>query len=407
MNEFQAAKSRNDGGMRRLDRVGTARRLLDAYERRTGVAEGDGEAAARRYLWTDALAVSVEIRLSRHLPEADRSRRASRLATLVHEVLGSHRSDDPRSGRLPGADDAHPTAGGLRIGKPLPERLPGEAFDERLEWERDGQYFHYLTKWMHALVDLGEVGGEVEPLVQARDLADAAGRAFIERDAAGRPVAISWKRSIDLRRTLVAGGGGLDPLDGLATFARVAEACRGAGVGHSALRGHLEDFTSLCVDCSGWATADPLGIGGILGSAITLLDVLASGEDTIDRKTWFELVGHALLDALAGIEAYERSRRALLGHRPGLGFRELGLSGALHAVGGANSRLAGCSSAIGDASVRAGIAASLEALARAAPRAEWIERSWAEVASRGMSEWRDHLDINEVSLAWSLLQGEA
>lgn len=393
--------------MRRLDRVGTARRLLDAYERRTGVAEGDGEAAARRYLWTDALAVSAEIRLSRHLPEADRSSRASRLATLVHDVLGSHRADDPRSGRLPGADDAHPTAGGLRIGKPLLERLPGEPFDERLEWERDGQYFHYLTKWMHALVDLSENGRQVARLSQACELADAAGRAFIQRNASGRPIGVSWKRSVDLSRELVAGGGGLDPLDGLATFARVGEACRGAGVEHSSLRGHLEDFTSLCVDCPGWATADPLGIGGILGSAITLLDVLASGEDTIDRKTWFELVGHALLDALAGIEAYERSRRALLGHRPGLGFRELGLSGALRSVRSARSRLARRAMVTGDASTGPGIERSLDLLSQHVSHAAWIERSWAEAAERGLSEWRDHLDINEVSLAWSLLQGEA
>src|SRR5216684_2205383 len=41
--------------------------------------------------------------------------------------------------------------GGLRIGKKLPERSAGEPFDEQLEWDRDGQYFHYLTKWMHAL----------------------------------------------------------------------------------------------------------------------------------------------------------------------------------------------------------------------------------------------------------------
>jgi hypothetical protein len=34
----------------------------------------------------------------------------------------------------------------LRIGKQLAERRPGERFDERLEWERDGQYFHYLTR---------------------------------------------------------------------------------------------------------------------------------------------------------------------------------------------------------------------------------------------------------------------
>ena len=41
--------------------------------------------------------------------------------------------------------------GGLRIGKPLPERRADEPLDERLEWDRDGQYFHYLTQWMHAL----------------------------------------------------------------------------------------------------------------------------------------------------------------------------------------------------------------------------------------------------------------
>jgi hypothetical protein len=41
--------------------------------------------------------------------------------------------------------------GGLRIGKPLKERGANEPIDESLEWDRDGQYFHYLTKWMHAL----------------------------------------------------------------------------------------------------------------------------------------------------------------------------------------------------------------------------------------------------------------
>jgi len=34
-----------------------------------------------------------------------------------------------------------PTRGGLRIGKDLPERGPRAPFDERLEWDRDGQYF--------------------------------------------------------------------------------------------------------------------------------------------------------------------------------------------------------------------------------------------------------------------------
>ncbi len=47
----------------------------------------------------------------------------------------------------------------MRIGKPLNERKPSEPFDERLEWDRDGQYYHYLTKWMHALHQVGRLTG--------------------------------------------------------------------------------------------------------------------------------------------------------------------------------------------------------------------------------------------------------
>jgi hypothetical protein len=45
----------------------------------------------------------------------------------------------------------HPTIGGLRIGKALPERGVDDPLDQQLAWDRDGQYFHYLTKWAHAL----------------------------------------------------------------------------------------------------------------------------------------------------------------------------------------------------------------------------------------------------------------
>jgi hypothetical protein len=80
---------------------------------------------------------------------------ALRLVDQVHHVLGRHREDDKRTGWISGLGEEegreHPTAGGLRIGKGMKERGPREAFDERLEWDRDGQYYHYLTKWMHAL----------------------------------------------------------------------------------------------------------------------------------------------------------------------------------------------------------------------------------------------------------------
>ena len=77
----------------------------------------------------------------------------------VHQVLGKHRPDESVQGWLSGLGEdeghKHPTIGGLRIGKKLPERKPSEAYDDRLEWDRDGQYYHYVTKWMHALICLG------------------------------------------------------------------------------------------------------------------------------------------------------------------------------------------------------------------------------------------------------------
>ena len=43
----------------------------------------------------------------------------------------------------------HPTQGGLRIGKNMNERSSSDRFDENLEWDRDGQYYHYLMWTSH------------------------------------------------------------------------------------------------------------------------------------------------------------------------------------------------------------------------------------------------------------------
>src|SRR5687768_15334564 len=102
----------------------------------------------RRHLWTDAFAVCNFLGFAAATGDARHRERALRLVEQVHAVLGRHRPNDTRAGWLPGLGPeegaAHPTSGGLRIGKPLPERGPREPLDERLEWDRDGQYFHYL-----------------------------------------------------------------------------------------------------------------------------------------------------------------------------------------------------------------------------------------------------------------------
>ncbi len=100
----------------------------------------------RRYLWTDAFAVCNFLELYGQTGNDKYKELALRLVDQVHNVLGRHREDDPRTGWISGLDERegrmHPTKGGLRIGKEMNERGPDDPFDERLEWDRDGQYYH-------------------------------------------------------------------------------------------------------------------------------------------------------------------------------------------------------------------------------------------------------------------------
>src|SRR5688572_8941428 len=130
--------------------------LMLSFAERTGLSSAR---PPRRYLWTDAFAVC-------NLLALERTELALALIDQVHRTLAPVRDPD------------HPTRAGLRIGKKLPERRPGEPLDERLEWERDGQYFHYLTKWMHALDQATRRTGEPKFNLWARELAVVAHRAF-------------------------------------------------------------------------------------------------------------------------------------------------------------------------------------------------------------------------------------
>src|SRR5918992_1420948 len=138
--------------------------ILDEFAASTGLAAAGQR---RRYLWTDAFAVMTWVGLHERTGERRFLDLAERLVAQVHDVLGAHREDD-----------AHPTARGLRIGKPLPERAPHEPYDPELEWERDGQYYHYLTKWMHALQRAASASGDERYRRWAAELAQAAHRAF-------------------------------------------------------------------------------------------------------------------------------------------------------------------------------------------------------------------------------------
>ncbi len=341
--------------------VVTAIDLMTSFAERTGLT---GSASQRRYLWTDAFAVCNFLGLGR-------SDLALRLVDLVHRELGRHRADGDRRGWISGLADAeaamHPTIGGLRIGKPLAERGPGEPIDDRLEWDRDGQYFHYLTKWMHALARAASMTGNAKLAAWACELADVAHRRFVY-EARGRR-RMHWKMSVDLTRPQVASMGQHDPVDGFVTCLEVDATAEALAVRAPDLRGAGADFRAL-IDRSALATADPLGIGGLLVDAYRLAQL------DRDRDLRDALVNGARI----GLERYvvQPDLRLSASHR--LAFRELGLAIGLAAADEMNAR----------------------DLARYADLRRAIMSFWTDAVHRRSDAYRAHEDINDVMLATAL-----
>ena len=382
----------------------TAARILESFVRRTGVV---GSAPARRYLWTDAFAVSALLALHRRqqkeggaAADAPWLGLAVRLVEQVHHILGRHRRDDARTGWISGLDEEegayHPTAGGLRIGKPLPERRPGKPSDARLEWEQDGQYYHYLTRWMHALARMSAITKEPTYHRWAVELALAAHRGFVHGTSGGTQQ-MSWKMSVDLSRPLVRSMGHHDPLDGLMTLAslRATAPSPGAGTegGVAGSQGELDaaihDLAEICRGRD-WVTDDALGIGGLLDAAhrarmLAGMGVVSFGEGCeLPESVSPEGLLH---DAALSLDAWERARPPGLPDHYRLPFREIGLALGLAAVEGVDD-------------------AAQPEIARRRPVADEIRDHWLGPTHQTAPTWTDHLDINAVMLATLLAPEE-
>ncbi len=375
------------------------RRIMLEFADDTGLG-GSGQ-APRRYLWTDAHAVCNFLGLYRRTGDDGFRHLALELVDQVHHVLGRHRDDDPRSGWISGLDDsegeAHPTAGGLRIGKDRGERRPDESYDERAEWDRDGQYYHYLTKWMHALSRTSAVCGEAKYCRWAVELAKAAHAGFVTVSPVSGAHRLRWKMSIDLSYPLVASSGHHDPLDGFITYNEIGLcASRDAPDADMPALGVEIADTALMLEGGRWETDDPLGIGGLLFDAGRLLQLAAAGQ--IADVTLLASLHSA---ARSSLEVYAARMQP---GRPAdyrLAFRELGLSIGLHAVTHMQAVLDGKPGLATDS--RHG---ELTALAGYAPLRREIEEYWREPARQEARSWLDHHDINRVMLATSLLPDE-
>jgi len=385
---------RKDGAMKGSQKTEIIKGLMQEFARDTGL-EPVGD-LPRRYLWTDAFAVCNFLHLYAQSGDKAYVSLALRLIDQVHEVLGRHRSDDSRRGWISGLGETegklHPTRGGLRIGKKLKERRPREAYDEALEWDRDGQYFHYLTRWMHALHCASCATGDTRFNQWAVELATAAQSRFVYELPSGSK-SMYWKMSIDLSYPLVRSMGHHDPLDGWITYHELRTGNPELNASASSLEAEIADLEAICADKK-WATGDPLGLGGLLADAFRLAQLGVYGECV--REDVLEAL---LKDALLGLKFHAQTNDLNLPADHRLAFRELGLAIGIHAI----ERL----DRLVDQKLRKferghELQYAIQSLKTYGPLADVIEGFWLDPRSRVSQTWDDHLDINTVMLATSL-----
>jgi hypothetical protein len=369
---------------------------MAAFARRTGLSPA--AANPQRYLWTDAFAVCNFLELFERTGDQEYRRYATELIDQVHSVLGRFRVDEGRTGWISGLDEdgghCHPTSGGLRIGKPLKERGANEVIDEQLEWDRDGQYFHYLTKWMHALCQAAFVMRSNEYAEWAGDLALTASKRFMRRSGTGKPISVYWKMSTDLSRPLVPAMGLHDALDGFLSFREVQHAIvKVSGDAESNGLGEAGEALFALCEHGQWATDDPLGIGGLLFDACRLCQLVGQKNGRELRLLEDVMQGSANgLMILLKTEYLKRPTR----HR--LAFRELGLAIGLRAAP-IIARALQESEAF---ETRPSLLRLTDLFLSYERLSDQLIDLWLPYAEDPDESWRTHQDINEVMLATAM-----
>jgi hypothetical protein len=374
-----------------------AARLMMEFVSRTGLSPPARD--HERYLWTDAFAVCNFLELFRRTHDEENRRYAIQLIDQVHRVLGRYRDDDMRSGWISGHDEEtarrHPTVRGLRIGKPFKERDANEPVDERLEWDRDGQYFHYLAKWIHALCQAAFVTQEAAYARWAVELGEAAFEGFARRSHSGEVIGVYWKMSTDLSRPLVAATGLHDALDGFITLREARHAGKTlANVEATGLSAAIEALSVLCQH-GNWITDDPLGLGGLLFDAGRLCQL--PGEETLnDVRLLEELIGACHNGLIAFLAGRQLSRPA--SYR--LAFRELGLATGLSALPMIADVISKDRTRFGN---RPTLGWTVHHLLPYSSLSDTIVSFWMPHAQHLDASWLAHQNINDVMLATALI----
>lgn len=372
------------------------REAMVEFAKVTGLSR---EGRPRRYLWTDAYAVCNFLGLYRQTGEKQFKRLALLLVHQVHTTLGRHRSDDLRTGWISGLDEdegrRHPTRGGLRIGKKLNERKPGEPFDEQSEWDRDGQYYHYLTQWMHALACTSRVLDDAAFNRWAIELAKAVHSKFTYQPRGGGEKRLYWKMSIDLSYPLVPSMGHHDPLDGLITYSELETTARRYSEASASpeLSAEIADMAAIC-EGKDWSTDDPLGIGGLLTAAYKMAQLIVAGG-----FIGADLFDAVLNDSLTSLDQFAGGSTFALRADYRLAFRELGLSIGLGAIERLQILIEQHASVF---KAKPDVRSHVRRLKEYVALRDTINSFWLERTNRESGNWTEHRDINTVMLATSL-----
>ena len=382
--------------MPQIGSLSVVEEIMLEFAKQTGLT--DTRKDPRRYLWTDAFAVCNFLELHRQTGDNSYMDLALRLVGQVHNILGRHRVDDPRTGWISGLGEEegrnHPTSGGLRIGKELNERKPSEPINESEEWDRDGQYYHYLTKWMHALNQVSQKTGDPIYNVWAIELAKTAHSSFTYVPPPGGKKRMYWKMSIDLSYPLVPSMGHHDPLDGFITYNQIqATSDKNPGTSKLDINPEITDMADICKGKQ-WATNDPLGIGGLLSDACRLTQLVAN--ESLEQANLLE---ELLFNSLIGIEYITINTSLKLPADYRLAFRELGLVIGIKGV----DRIEGMINKNPDRFTRKDrLTLRIDALKSFGSLSNTILEFWLDPAHQKSSSWKEHSDINMVMLATCL-----
>jgi len=363
--------------------IQVAQKLIDDFLIRTGISDPAGN-PRQRYLWTDAFAVQACFALSHLLNKKKYYQYAVSLVDKVHAILGRHRQDDPRQGWLSGLPEEegklHPTINGLRIGKDLPDRSEKGVFDRSSEWNRDGQYFHYLTRWFNALLQTFNETKEKNYAIWAAELIEAGKKFFVKERGDLRMV---WKMNVDLTRAMVESMGAHDPLEGLICVNSAIEAVPGS---KPELKDFKEDLEIICRNMN-WVTDDALGIGGLL------LNTTRTAEMKQNKKMLPASIRpeSLYLESLAGLQVYSNHiYKPNSAARSRLAFRECGLCLGFRTLHGLKNQF-------GELDI------NLNKLEEYHSMTNEIEEFWMNDSNQEAKTWTEHLDINAVTLASTLL----